>query len=95
MFRLIPTYFSNLYGFYYLAYFVAITGFGLYWAKKSGHHLIWRRNLTIIATQWTLWWGIPTFLAMTLGRNAWTPVASKLINAWPSEHDGISGRLRQ
>ncbi len=83
VFRVVPTYFSNLYGFYYLAYFAAITGFGLYWAKKSGHRLVWRRNLTIIATQWTLWWGIPTFLAMTLGRNAWTPVASKLINAWP------------
>lgn len=83
LFRVISPYFANVYGFYYLAYFVAITGFGLYWAKKSGHPLIWRRNLSIIATQWTLWWGIPTFLAMTLGRNAWTPVASKLINAWP------------
>ncbi|MBL8819396.1 MAG: NAD(P)-binding domain-containing protein [Planctomyces sp.] len=83
LFRVISPYFANVYGFYYLAYFVAITGFGLYWAKKSGHPLIWRRNLTFIATQWTLWWGIPTFLAMTLGRNAWTPVASKLINAWP------------
>ncbi|MEP3479918.1 MAG: NAD(P)-binding domain-containing protein [Fuerstiella sp.] len=83
MYAVIPTYFSNLYGFYYLAYFSAITGFGLYWAYRSGHRLIWRRNLTIIATQWTLWWGIPTFLAVFLGRNVWTPVTSKLINAWP------------
>ena len=83
MYRVIPTYFTNLYGFYYLAYFSAITGFGLYWAWKSGHRLIWRRNLTIIVTQWTLWWGIPTFLALFLGRNAWTPLTSKLINAWP------------
>lgn len=83
MYWIIPTYFTNLYGFYYLAYFSAITGFGLYWAWKSGHRLIWRRNLTIIVTQWTLWWGIPTFLAVFLGRNVWTPVTSKLINAWP------------
>lgn len=83
MYRFVPHYFTNLYGFYYLAYFSAITGFGLYWAWKSGHRLIWRRNLIIIATQWTLWWGIPTFLAVFLGRNAWTPLTSKLINAWP------------
>ena len=83
IYRVVPTYFTNLYGFYYLVYFSAITGFGLYWAIRSGHRLIWRRNLTIIATQWTLWWGIPTFLAVFLGRNAWTPLTSKLINAWP------------
>ncbi len=83
MYTIISTFFTNLYGFYYLAYFCAITGFGLYWAWKTNHRIIWRRNLTIIATQWTLWWGIPTFLAVFLGRNAWTPVASKLINAWP------------
>jgi thioredoxin reductase/polyferredoxin len=83
IYAVVPTYFTNLYGFYYLAYFSAITGFGLYWAWKSGHRLIWRRNLIIIVTQWTLWWGIPTFLALFLGRNAWTPLTSKLINAWP------------
>ena len=83
MYRVVPVYFTNLYGFYYLAYFLAITGFGLYWAWQSGHALIWRRNVIIIATQWTLWWGIPTFLAVFLGRNAWTPLTSKLINAWP------------
>jgi len=83
MYRLLPTYFGNAYGFYYLAYFSAIAGFGIYWAAKSGHPMIWRRNLTIIATQWTLWWGIPTFLAVFLGRNPWTSVITKSLNAWP------------
>lgn len=83
LYLVIPTYFTNLYGFYYLAYFSAITGFGLYWAIKSKNAIIWRRNITIIVTQWTLWWGIPTFLAVFLGRNVWTPITSKLINAWP------------
>lgn len=83
MFAIIPKYFTNLYGFYYLLYFSAITGFGLYWAIRTNNAIIWRRNLTIIVTQWTLWWGIPTFLVVFNGRNVWTPVASKLINAWP------------
>ena len=83
LYWVIPKYFTNLYGFYYLAYFSAITVFGLYWAGKSNNAIIWRRNITIIVTQWTLWWGIPTFLAVFLGRNVWTPIASKLINAWP------------
>ncbi|MCR9202335.1 MAG: NAD(P)-binding domain-containing protein [Planctomycetaceae bacterium] len=83
LFAVIPTYFTNLYGFYYLLYFSAITSFGLYWAFRTKNAIIWKRNLTIIATQWTLWWGIPTFLVVFNGRNVWTPVASKLINAWP------------
>ncbi len=83
MFHVVPNYFANAYGMYYLAYFVAIAGFGLYWAFRSNHPLIWRRNLTIIASQWTLWWGIPTFMAVFLGRNAWTPLITRSLNAWP------------
>ncbi|WP_413431697.1 NAD(P)-binding domain-containing protein [Crateriforma spongiae] len=83
IYRLVPTYFGNAYGLYYLSYFSAIAGFGIYWAAKSRHAMVWRRNLVIIATQWTLWWGIPTFLAVFLGRNPWTPVISKSLNAWP------------
>lgn len=83
IYRVIPNYFGNAYGLYYLMYFAAIAGFGLYWAFKSNHRLIWRRNLTIIATQWTLWWGIPTFLAVYLGRNPWTPLLTRSLNAWP------------
>ncbi len=83
LYRFVPNYFSNAYGIYYLLYFSAIAIFGLYWAIRSNHRLIWRRNLTIIATQWTLWWGIPTFLAVLLGRNPWTPLLTKSINAWP------------
>ena len=83
IYRVVPAYFANLYGLYYLVYFSAITVFALYWAARSRHRLVWRRNLTIIATQWTLWWGIPTFLAVFLGRNAWTPLISKSLNAWP------------
>ena len=83
LFKLVPTYFSNLYGFYYLLYFSLIAFFGLYWAVRSKHRAIWRRNLIMIALQWTLWWGIPTFLAATIGRNAWTPLLVKTLNAWP------------
>lgn len=83
LFRIIPKFFSNLYGFYYLAYFSAIAGFGLYWAAKSGKARIWRLNLSIIASQWTLWWGIPTFMAVYLGRNPWTPLISRSLNTWP------------
>ncbi len=83
LYRLLPTYFANLYGMYYLLYFAAITIFGLFWAYRARHGIIWRRNLTIIITQWTLWWGIPTMLAVVLGRNVWTPLISKSINAWP------------
>lgn len=83
IYRFVPTYFSNAYGLYYLLYFSAIAVFGVYWAIRANHHLIWRRNLTIIATQWTLWWGIPTFLAVYLGRNPWTPLITRSLNAWP------------
>jgi NosR/NirI family nitrous oxide reductase transcriptional regulator len=83
IYNVVPTYFSNAYGLYYLLYFSAIAGFGLYWAIRANHKLIWRRNLTIIATQWTLWWGIPTFLAVFLGRNPWTPLITRSLNAWP------------
>ncbi len=83
LYHVVPKYFSNAYGFYYLLYFSAIAGFGLYWAIKTNHRLVWRRNLTIIATQWTLWWGIPTFLAVFIGRNPWTPLLTRSLNAWP------------
>lgn len=83
LFSIVPSYFKNAYGFYYLMYFSAIAGFGLYWAIKSGNALIWRRNLTVIASQWTLWWGIPTFLVVFIGRNPWTPLIQRSLNAWP------------
>ena len=76
-------YFSNLSGVYYLFYFGLITVFGLYWAIKTNNKIIWKRNLTIIASQWTLWWGIPTFLVALFGRSAFAPVIKKSINAWP------------
>ena len=76
-------YFTGLSGVYYLLYFGCIAVFGIYWAVKAGSKIIWRRNLTIILCQWTLWWGIPTFLAVFMGRNAWSPVLLKTLNAWP------------
>ena len=76
-------YFSNLYGLYYLMYFSLIAIFGIYWAVRYNKWIIWRRNLTIILCQWTLWWGIPTFLVVLFGRNAWSSVLLKSLNAWP------------
>ena len=76
-------YFSNLSGVYYLLYFGLIGVFGIYWAIKSNSKIIWKRNLTIIFCQWTLWWGIPTFLVALFGRSAIAPVLKKSINAWP------------
>ena len=76
-------YFSNLYGVYYFFYFSLIAVFGIYWAYKSNSKIIWKRNLTIIVSQWTLWWGIPTFLVVLFGRNWLSPVVQKSINAWP------------
>jgi len=76
-------YFSNLSGVYYLFYFGLIGVFGIYWAIKTNSKIIWKRNLTIIACQWTLWWGIPTFLVALFGRSAVAPVIKKSINAWP------------
>lgn len=83
LFRIVPDYFSNAYGFYYLLYFTLIAVFGIYWAIRINHKLLWRRNLIIIATQWTLWWGIPTFLVVFIGNNPWTPLISRSLNAWP------------
>lgn len=82
-YRAIPAFFSSLSGLYYLLYFTAIAGFGVYWAVKARHRIVWRRNLTIIAVQWTLWWGVPTTLVVLLGRNPWTPLISRSLNAWP------------
>ena len=76
-------YFSNLSAIYYLLYFGLIGVFGIYWAIKSNSKIIWKRNLTIIACQWTLWWGIPTFLVALFGRSAFAPVMKKALNAWP------------
>jgi thioredoxin reductase/Pyruvate/2-oxoacid:ferredoxin oxidoreductase delta subunit len=90
MFAVIPEYFAGMSGFYYLLYFSAITGFGLYWAFKIDHPILWRRNLTIIGVQWTLWWGIPTFLVVFIGTNPWTPLISRSINAWPLKIDAFT-----
>jgi len=90
MFAVVPSYFANLGGFYYLTYFSAITGFGLYWAIRTNHRILWRRNLTIIAVQWTLWWGIPTFLVVFMGTNPWTPLISRSLNAWPLKIDAFT-----
>jgi thioredoxin reductase/NAD-dependent dihydropyrimidine dehydrogenase PreA subunit len=83
LYEILPPYFANVYGLYYLLYFVAIAVFGVYWAMRYRNGIIWRRNIIIIVTQWTLWWGLPTLLAVFIGRNAWTPVLSKSLNAWP------------
>ena len=76
-------YFAKLSDFYYLCYFGLIGVFGIYWAVKTNNKIIWKRNLTIIACQWTLWWGIPTFLVVLFGRNWITPLLRKSLNAWP------------
>ena len=76
-------YFANLSGLYYLSYFSLIAIFGIYWAVRYNKKIIWRRNLTIILCQWTLWWGIPTFLVVLFGRNAWSSALLKSLNAWP------------
>lgn len=89
LYTVVPTFFGNLYGFYYLLYFTAIAVFGLYWAWRANHRRIWIRNLTIIATQWTLWWGIPTFLVVFIGRNPWTPLIGRSLNAWPLKMDAF------
>ena len=76
-------YFYSLSAVYYIFYFGLIGVFGIYWAIKSNSRIIWKRNLTIIASQWTLWWGIPTFLVVLFGRNAISPILQKSLNAWP------------
>ena len=89
LFRIVPAYFSNLSGFYYLLYFGGITVFGLFWAIRINKPILWRRNLTIIGVQWTLWWGIPTFLVVFIGTNPWTPLVSRALNAWPLKMDAF------
>ena len=76
-------YFAKLSDFYYLCYSGLIGVFGIYWAVKTNSKIIWKRNLTIIACQWTLWWGIPTFMVVLFGRNWITPLLRKSLNAWP------------
>ncbi len=83
IFKLVPEFFSNLAGFYYLLYFSLILVFGLYWAIRYKNRIVWRRNLCNILFNWTLWWGIPTFLVALGGRNVWTSVLPKVLNAWP------------
>ena len=72
-----------------------IAVFGIYWAVKTNKKIIWKRNLTIIASQWTLWWGIPTFLVVLFGRNWITPLLSKSINAWPLKIDAFKASPAQ
>jgi putative YpdA family bacillithiol system oxidoreductase len=83
MFQWLHTRFSNLYSFYYLLYFVGILGFGIYWGLRYQHRLVWRRNLSNIFFNWTLWWGIPTLLVSVWGKNPWTPLLTRSLNAWP------------
>ena len=83
VFNMVPERFANLYGFYYLMYFTLILVFGIYWGFRYRHRLIWRRNLSNIFFNWTIWWGIPTFLAVAIGKNAFTPLLTRLLNAWP------------
>ncbi len=83
LFKVVPPFFANLYGFYYLLYFVGILVFGLYWAFRYGNRIVWRRNLLLILFNWTVWWGLPTFLVVRYGRNVWSPLLLKALNAWP------------
>ena len=83
LFSIVHPRFSNLYSMYYLVYFIAILGFGLYWGFRYKHHLIWRRNLSSIFFNWTLWWGLPTLIVSIWGRNPWTPLLTRSLNAWP------------
>ncbi len=83
LFSFVHPRFANLYSMYYLVYFLAILGFGLYWGFRYKHRLIWRRNLSSIFFNWTLWWGLPTLLVSTWGRNPWTPLLTRSLNAWP------------
>ena len=83
MFEALPARFSNLYSFYYLLYFVGIAVFGIYWGLRYKNRLVWRRNLSNIFFNWTLWWGLPTLLVVVLGKNPWTPLLTRSLNAWP------------
>ena len=83
LFSFLNSRFSNLYSFYYLLYFTGILGFGLYWGFRYKNRLIWRRNLSNIFFNWTLWWGLPTLLVSVWGKNPWTPLLTRSLNAWP------------
>jgi NosR/NirI family nitrous oxide reductase transcriptional regulator len=83
LFHFIHRRFANLYSFYYLTYFVLIGVFGIYWGFRYKHRLVWRRNLSNILFNWTLWWGFPTLLVVVIGRNPWTPLMTRTLNAWP------------
>ena len=83
LFEVVHRRFANLYSFYYLLYFVLIAGFGIYWGFRYKHRLVWRRNLSNIFFNWTLWWGLPTLLVTLIGRNPWTPLMTRSLNAWP------------
>lgn len=83
LFEFLSPRFANLYSFYYLLYFVGILVFGIYWGLRYKNRLIWRRNLSNIFFNWTLWWGIPTLLVSLWGKNPWTPLLTRSLNAWP------------
>lgn len=83
LFSVLHPRFANLYSMYYLLYFVGIAGFGIYWGFRYRNRLIWRRNLSNIFFNWTLWWGIPTLLVSLMGKNPWTPLLTRSLNAWP------------
>ncbi len=83
LFSFLHSRFSNLYSFYYLLYFTGILGFGIYWGFRYKNRLIWRRNLSNIFFNWTLWWGLPTLLVSVWGKNPWTPLLTRSLNAWP------------
>jgi len=83
LFNFLNARFSNLYSFYYLIYFSLILVFGIYWGFRYKNRLVWRRNLSNIFFNWTLWWGIPTLLVAVWGKNPWTPLLTRSLNAWP------------
>lgn len=83
LFEVIPPFFARLDGMYYLLYFAAIGVFGIYWAICYNHWIVWRRNLCNIFFNWAIWWGVPTFLVATIGRNPVSPILVKALNAWP------------
>lgn len=83
LFNFLHPRFANLYSMYYLLYFCGIAGFGIYWGFRYKNRLIWRRNLSNIFFNWTLWWGLPTLLVSVIGTNPWTPLLTRSVNAWP------------
>jgi putative YpdA family bacillithiol system oxidoreductase len=83
LYEVLPPYFAHLGAIYFLLYFTGVLVFGVYWAVRYNNRIVWRRNLLNIVFNWTLWWGIPTFLVAFGGRNVWTGVLPKTLNAWP------------